>query len=159
MYVVGAFLVAQTIKNLPAMQETWVWSLGQEDSLKEGMATYSSFLAWKIHMDRGPGGLQSMRWQSQTRLNNQAQYLLFHMALPHNANFDILSSEFRGILIRFSLMSTLCDSVDCSLPGSSVHEILQARILQWVAISFSRGSSQPRDQTWVSRTAGRCFTV
>ena len=45
--------MAQTIKNLPAMQETWVRSLGWEDSLKEGMATYSSFLAWKIPMDRG----------------------------------------------------------------------------------------------------------
>ena len=40
---------------------------------------------------------------------------------------------------------TLCDPVDCSLPGSSSHEIFQARILKWVAISFSRGSLQPRD--------------
>ena len=44
---------------------------------------------------------------------------------------------------------TLCDPVDCSPPGSSVHGILQARVLEWVAISFSRGSSQPRDQTHV----------
>ena len=48
--------------------------------------------------------------------------------------------------------------VDCSSPGSSVRGILQARILEWVAISFSRGSSQPRDQTWVSRLAGWFFT-
>ena len=54
---------------------------------------------------------------------------------------------------------TLCNFVDYSLSGSSIHGILQARILEWVAISFSRGSSQPRDQTRVSRTAGRCFTV
>ena len=54
---------------------------------------------------------------------------------------------------------TLCDPVDCSLPGSSVHGILQARILEWVAISFSRGSSRPRDQTQMSRIAGRCFTL
>ena len=53
----------------------------------------------------------------------------------------------------------LCDTIDCSLPGSSVHGISQARILQWVAISFSRGSSQPRDQTQVSYIAGRHFTV
>ena len=44
-------------------------------------------------------------------------------------------------------------------PGSSVHGILQARILEWVAISFSRGSSQPRDGTWVSSIAGRCFIL
>ena len=45
---------------------------------------------------------------------------------------------------------TLCDSIDCSLLGSTVHEIFQARILEWVAISFSRGSSQPRDGSPVS---------
>ena len=54
---------------------------------------------------------------------------------------------------------TLCDPVDCSLPDSSVHGILQAKILEWVAISFSRGSSQPRDWTWVSCIAGRRFTL
>ena len=47
----------------------------------------------------------------------------------------------------------------CSLPGSSLHGIFQARILEWVAISFSRGSSQLRDKTQVSCTAGRCFTL
>ena len=50
----------------------------------------------------------------------------------------------------FSLISDSCDPIDCSLPGSSVPGILQARIVEWVAISFSRGSSQPRDQTHVS---------
>ena len=54
---------------------------------------------------------------------------------------------------------TVCDPVDCSPPGSSVHGILQARILEWVAISFSRGSSQPRDRTRVSRIAGRRFIL
>ena len=53
---------------------------------------------------------------------------------------------------------TLCDPVDCSPPGSSVHGILQARILEWVAISFSRGSSRPRDRTQVSGIAGRSLT-
>ena len=54
---------------------------------------------------------------------------------------------------------TLCDPMDCHLPGSSVHGIFQARALEWVAISFSRGSSQPRDQTRVSRTAGSRFII
>ena len=49
--------------------------------------------------------------------------------------------------------------MDCSLSDSSVHGILQARILEWVAIPFSRGSSLPRDQTWVSCTPGRFFTI
>ena len=52
-----------------------------------------------------------------------------------------------------------CDPMDCSPPGSSIHGILQARTLEWVAISFSRGSSQPRDRTQVSRVIGRCFTI
>ena len=54
---------------------------------------------------------------------------------------------------------TLCDPMDGGPPGSSVHVILQARILEWVAFPFSRGSSQPRDRTWVSSIAGRAFTV
>ena len=48
-----ASMVAQVVKNLPAMQDTWVWSLGWKDSLEEGMASYSSILAWRIPMDRG----------------------------------------------------------------------------------------------------------
>ena len=54
---------------------------------------------------------------------------------------------------------TLCYPMDCSPPGSSVHGIFQARILEWVAISFSRGSFGLRDPTQVSRIAGRFFTV
>ena len=53
----------------------------------------------------------------------------------------------------------LHDPMDCSPPGSSVHGILQARILDQVAISFSRGSFQPRDETWVSSIAGGSFTI
>ena len=53
---------------------------------------------------------------------------------------------------------TLCDPMNCSLLGASVHGILQARVLEWVAIPFSRGSSQPRDWTQISHIAGRFFT-
>ena len=51
----------------------------------------------------------------------------------------------------------LCDPMDCGLPGSTLHGILQARVLEWVAISFSRGSSQPRNRTQVFHIAGRFF--
>ena len=50
----------------------------------------------------------------------------------------------------FQSSPTLCDPIDCNLPDPSVHEILQARILEWIAMPFSRGSSQPRDPNWVS---------
>ena len=59
------------------------------------------------------------------------------------------------VLVTLSCL-TLCDFMDCSSPGSSVHGILQARILEWVA--FSRGSSPHRNQTWVTHIAGRLLT-
>ena len=58
--------MAQIIKNLLAMQETWVQSLGQEDTLGHGMATHSSILAWRIPWTEEPGRLQFMGWQSWT---------------------------------------------------------------------------------------------
>ena len=58
-----------------------------------------------------------------------------------------------------SVMSDSCNPMDCSPPGSSVHGILQARILEWVAISFSRRSFQPKDRTQVSCVAGGFFAI
>ena len=55
--------MAQTVKNLPAMQETWVRSLGQEDLLEKEMATHSSILTWRIPWTEEPGGLESMESQ------------------------------------------------------------------------------------------------
>ena len=54
---------------------------------------------------------------------------------------------------------TLCDPMDCSVAGSSVHGIFQTRMLEWVAVAFSKGSSQPRDQTQVSCISGEFFTI
>ena len=66
-----ASLVAHLVKNLPAMQETWVRSLGWEDPLDEGMATHSSILAWRIPMDRGAWWATVHEVaKSQTRLSN-----------------------------------------------------------------------------------------
>ena len=86
------------------------------------------------------------------------QVIFYFLLIFHTPIFDCLIS-FLSLLKKpkFSFFKngemcvcaqsylTLCDTMDCSLPGSSVHGILQARILEWVAISFSRGSSQPRD--------------
>ena len=65
------FSVAQIVKNLPAMQEAWVQSLGQEDPLDKGMATHSSILAWRIPWTEEPAGLQSTGSQSRTRLSER----------------------------------------------------------------------------------------
>ena len=63
--------MAQTIKNLPAMQETWVLSLGQEDPLQKGMATQSSILVWRIPIDRGAWWATVHRvTKSQTQLSD-----------------------------------------------------------------------------------------
>ena len=69
-------LVAQRVKRLPAMQETWVRSLGQEDPLEKEMATHSSILAWRILWAEEPGRLQSTGLRRVTRLSNFALTLL-----------------------------------------------------------------------------------
>ena len=66
--------------------------------------------------------------------------------------------ESMKVLVTQSCL-TLCNTMDCTLPGSSVHGILQVRILEWVAIPFSRWSSWPREWAWVSHIGGRFFTV
>ena len=74
----------------------------------------------------------------------------------------VLGFHFHSVYVRaksLQLCPTLCNPMDCSLPGSSVYRLLQARILEWIAKPSSRESSRPRDGIWVSRIAGRFFTV
>ena len=77
------------------------------------------------------------------------------MLAPYKKSHDKPTSEPAKLLSHVQF----CDPMDCSLPGSSIHGIFQARVLEWVTISFSRGSSQPRDQTQVSCTVGRHLTI
>ena len=89
---------------------------------------------------------------------------LFCIGVQLMNNVVIVSGEQprdSAILVKVKVAHSspaLCDPMDCSLPGSSVNGILQARILEWVAISFSKGSSQPRNWTQVPHIAGRFFT-
>ena len=83
----------------------------------------------------------------------------FLIWLKSNCHYSVCFSESESESEVAQLCQTLCDPMDCSLPGSSTRGILQARVLEWVAVSFSRRSSQPRDQTWVSLIAGRHFTI
>ena len=78
----SASLVAQMVKNLPAMQETWVWSLGLEDPLKEEMATHSSILAWRIPWTEEPGRLQSIGSQRAGYDWASNSFLPFCLPLP-----------------------------------------------------------------------------
>ena len=110
-------------KELPAKQETQVQSLGLEDTLEKEMATPPSVLAWQIPWTEEQSGLQSMGSQGVGSL----QFSSVAQSCP-----------------------TLCNPMDCSPSGSSVCGILQTRILEWVAMPSSRGSSGPRDQTCIS---------
>ena len=90
-----------------------------------------------------------------TKKKNEAISLTRRITKNINIYFHIIY-QFSSVA---QLCPTLCDPMDYNLPGSSVHAILQARILEWGAIPFSRGPSQPRDQTQVSCIAGRLFAV
>ena len=93
---------------------------------------------------------------------------LFFLLKVRSSVHGILSSKPQSLVSTFVCLCVVClvtqscltldDSMDCGLPGSSVHEILQARILEWVAVPSSRESSQPRDQTQVSRIVAGFFT-
>ena len=89
---------------------------------------------------------------------------IYKYIIPYIINLitNILDHIFEGSVKESEVAQsclTFCDSMDCSLPGSSDHGIFQATVLEWIAISFSRGFSQPRDRTRVSRAAGRRFTI
>ena len=101
----GSSLVAQMVKNPPAMQETWVLSLCLEDPLEKRITLHSSILGWSIPWTEEPGGLHSILLQ-RVRHN---------WALIHTHTHPVLCLVPQPCL-------TLCDPVDCSPSGSSVHE-------------------------------------
>ena len=103
-------------------------------------------------------------WQSISSIKFQTKYSIsVFFFFPGRRSIIKISHPQRALKESESEVAqsclTLCDPVDGSPPGSSVHGILQARILEWVAISFSRGSSQPRDRTRVFCFAGRRFNL
>ena len=106
-------------------------------------------------------------WKSATLKNlfetllNLSVQMGINNTLPNRSSLHKNTVTSNAHVHAQSLQScpTLCNPIDHNLPGSSVHGILQARALERVAMPFSTGSSQPRDRTWVSCTAGRFFTV
>ena len=134
------------------MQKTWVWSWCQEDS-------------------PGRGNGNPLQWSCQENPMDRAarQAVVHGVAKESDAteqlnNNKIYSPSHSMLCCTQSLQPhpTLCSPMDRSPPGSSVHGVLQARILEWVAMLSSRGSSQPRDRihiSCVSCFAGRFFTT
>ena len=120
---------------------------GLERSPGEGNATHSNFLTWRIaRTEVTVYGVAKSQTPERLTLS-----LILYFAC-HLLSFESESEATQSC-------PTLCYPIDCSPLGSSIHGILQARILEWVAISFSRGSSRPRDRTWVSQIVGRHLTV
>ena len=128
------------VKNLPAMQETWVQSLGQEDSPEERNGYPLQYSCLENSMDRGA-------WRAT------------YCGISESVMTEWLTHMLWVVSEVAQSCPTLCDPMNCSLLGSSVHGIFLARVLEFVAMSFSRGSFQPRDRTQVSCIAGRHFTV
>ena len=135
-----AFLIAQLVKNLPAIQEAPVWFLGWEDPLEKAMATHSSILAW-----RTPRTVYSMGSQ-RVRLN-WVTFTFTYLALMSLSFLHVVACVGMFFLLKLNLSlslskllqscPTLCDPIDSSPPGSAIPGILQARTLEWAAISFS----------------------
>ena len=167
---IGASPLAQRMKKPPAMQETQkmqICSVGWECSLEKKLVSYSClqysctsiFLPEKSHGQRSLVGYSSKVHKG----SGTTEWLSKH-APPTSKTVtekrplsSYIESESESEVAQSC--PTLCDPVDCSLPGFSVHGIFQARVPEWVAISFSRGSSRPRDRTPDSHILGRSFTL
>ena len=125
------------------MQETQkmqVWSLGQEaPEVGHGNPLQYKNTIWRIPWTEEPGMLKSMGLQKSWRWLSTLRSMLFAFYNYNKGSGESLTYPF----LKAQSCPTLCNLVDCSLPGSSVHEISQARMLEWVTISFSKGSSQP----------------
>ena len=126
--------------------------MGSESSL--------SYFLEKSHMtEPSPdlGGRKSFRLKGQSSSPKQREQFVF---FPNPESIHLRSDNFKGYIACLVAQSclTVCNTLDHGSLGYSVHGILQARIQDWLAIPFSRGSSQPRNQTWISCIAGRFFT-
>ena len=110
---------------------------------------YVTFLIQRIMKSMMLGQKSRLMFRFSGQFKHKVIVLL---AVKWAGNIKLSWSEVKWSEVAQSC-PTLCNPMDCSLPGFSIHGIFQARILEWVAISFSRGSSQPRDQTPVSRIA------
>ena len=119
-------------------------------SLDETLWSRKRILAW--HCGKSPGSESyTLMFKSHPRISSEIFRSYFFIC-------EVKIKIANRIVVWESCL-TLCDPRDYSPLGSSVHGILQAGILEWVAMPFSRGSSWPRDQTQVSCTAGKFFTI
>ena len=118
---------------------------------------YAEYIMWNARLDETQAGINiagrninNLRYANDRTLMAESEEDLKRLLMKVKEENESEVAQSRP---------TLCDPMDCSLPGSCLHGILQARVLEWVAISFSRGSSWPRHQTRVSWIPGRRFNL
>ena len=147
MWIIGFMMPGQTSHG-EVLQ-----AIGQERCVQRGVSAHSPDAQMPT----------ALRWQRQGRRAPRGPawcFLLDSRQVAAGGGTRCTSpSKSQGVVVSRSVVGLSADLMDCSPPGSSVHGILQARILEWVAISFSRGSSRPKDRTRVSCIASRFFTV
>ena len=139
-----------------------VWSAGAHTWIP-AIACHGwwELMAWALCQGERQGRGSPCRWLSKGQVGEAPPCLGIPGATGHFWYIYLWRRDMCfGNLKVLAIQScpTLCDPMDCNLPGSCVHGIFQARILEWVAILFSRGSSRPRDRTRVSCIADRFFT-
>ena len=153
------FPVWGSSKRTGNLQGIWLWrEEGLITGLSQSWGKQIPLLERTNKILHVPGHRGKEQWL-HTRLNQT--YLLVLESLWWRHGLAMACHRDRGSLEKWKWscsVHTLCEPMDCSLPGSSVHGIFQAGIMEWFAISFSRGSSWPRDQTQVPHIVGRHFT-
>ena len=136
--------------------EKQIWWLTWGHTVSWGTSTLRVFYCAKLPLKRHLGNDVYEKYFVVIRLVSSCQRL--EVPPPKKKNPGLVFYMFEKWKCSCSVVS-LCDPIDCSPPDSSVYGILQARILDWAAIPVSRGSSWPRDQTWVSHITVRFFTI
>ena len=137
---------------------TWLFASGAQSIGTSASVSVLPMNTW-CWFPFGLTGLISLLSKGLSRVFSSTT-VLKHQFLALNLLYDptLTSLHVRELEVVQSC-PTLCNPMDCSLPGSSVHGIFQAIVLEWIAISFSKGSSQPRGRTWVSHIVDRRFTI
>ena len=141
-----------------SFSNAWKWKVKIECEVTQSCLTPSNPMDCSLPVSSVQGIFQARVLEWVAIAFSSSSLVSRKIQLPLNSQDQIFPSQFAVCLVAQSCL-TPCNTMDGSPPGSSVHGILQARKLEWVAIPFSRGSSRPRNQTWVSCIAGRFFTI
>ena len=136
------------------------WSFSFNISLSNEQPRLISFRMDWLDLLAVQGTLKSLLqyYSSKASIFQCSAFFIVQLSHPYMTTGKTIALIRRNFVGKV-MFPTLCNPMDWSLTGSSVHRIFQARILEWVAISFCRRFSQPRDWMWVSHVVSRCFTI